>query len=112
MTSARPVAGVSASATSRSRPTSRPTSAEPPRPRPAGLSGSAAGGSPGNADQQGVALPAAAAQPGRAEPAATAAQLHREGEHQPGAARADRVAQRDRATVDVDDRLVQAELTR
>ena len=51
---------------------------------------------------QGVALAAAAAQRGRADAAAAALQLEREVQHDAGAGHADRVAERDRAAVDVD----------
>src|SRR5262245_32231326 len=54
-------------------------------------------------DEQGVALTAAAAQRGRAEPTAAALELEQERERHPGAGHADRVAQRDGAPVHVDD---------
>ena len=65
-----------------------------------------------NAEQEGVALAATAAQRGRAEPAAAAPQLERQGQRKPGARRADRVAEGDRAAVDVDPVQVDAEQLR
>src|SRR6266498_2976513 len=53
-------------------------------------------------DDQRVALPAAAAERRRADSAATPAQLLREGQDQPRAAHPDRMTERDRAAVDVD----------
>ena len=55
-----------------------------------------------DADDQGVALAAATAERGRTGAAAAALELEREVQHDPGAGHADRVAQRDRAAVDVD----------
>ena len=52
---------------------------------------------------QRVALAAAAAQRGRAGAAAAALELERQRQRQPRAGHADRVAERDRAAVDVDD---------
>ena len=56
----------------------------------------------GHAHDQRVALAAAAAQRGRTDAATAALQLEREVQHEPGAGHADRVAERDRAAVDVD----------
>ena len=55
-----------------------------------------------DAQQDGFALPAAAAQRRDAEAAAAAAQLVGEREHEPQAAAGQRMAERDRAAVDVD----------
>src|SRR5580704_7968236 len=52
-------------------------------------------------EQQGLALAAAAAQPGGAEPSAAAAELVAQVHREPGAGGADRVADGDRAAVDV-----------
>jgi hypothetical protein len=57
---------------------------------------------PGGADNEGVALAAAAAERGGAGSAAAAAQFQREGQDEPGATHADRIAQGDGAAVDVD----------
>ena len=54
-----------------------------------------------HAHDQRVALPAAAAQRGRADAAAAPLELQRQVQHEPGAGHADRVAERDRAAVDV-----------
>src|SRR4051794_38950946 len=62
-------------------------------------------------DDQRVALTTAAAQGGRADATTAAAELQRQGQHQPGAGHADRMAQGDRAAVDVDDVLVDLQLT-
>ena len=59
---------------------------------------------------QRVALTAAAAQRGRAGAAAAALELEGEGEREPGAGHADRVAEGDRAAVDVDDVVADAEV--
>ena len=56
----------------------------------------------GHADDEGVALAAAAAQRGRADAAAATLELERQVQGDPGAGHADRVAERDRAAVDVD----------
>src|SRR6266568_5894709 len=55
-----------------------------------------------NPDDQRVALAAAAAQGRRADAAAAPSQLEREVQHDAGSGHADRVAERDRAAVDVD----------
>ena len=60
--------------------------------------------------QQRVALAAAAAQRRRAETAAAPAQLERQVQRDPGAAHPDRVAERDRAAVDVDHLRADAEV--
>ena len=65
---------------------------------------------PGDTHDQGVALAAAAAQGGRTDAAAATLELEREVQHDPGAGHADRVAERDRAAVDVDLVRVEAEL--
>src|SRR5580700_7696947 len=54
-------------------------------------------------EQQGLALAAAAAQPGGAEPSAAPAELVAQVHREPGAGGADRVADGDRAAVDVHD---------
>src|SRR6185436_19578463 len=64
----------------------------------------------GHLDDQRVALVATAAQAGRAEAAAAALQLERQGQDQPGAGHAERVAEGDRPAVDVDDVAGDAEL--
>ena len=64
----------------------------------------------GHLDDQGVALATAAAQGGDAGAATAALELEGEVEHDPGAGHADRVAQGDRAAVDVDLVLGEAEL--
>ena len=61
-----------------------------------------------HAHDQRVALTAATTQGGRADAAAAALELERQVQHDPGAGHADRVAQRDRAAVDVDLGLVEA----
>src|SRR5262245_28482025 len=61
-------------------------------------------------DDQRIALTTAATQRGRAQTAAAAAQLEREREHEPGTGHPDRVTQRDRAAVDVDDVPADAEV--
>ena len=63
-----------------------------------------------HAQDQRVALAAAAAQPGGADAAAAPLQLEREVQHDPGTRHADRVTERDRAAVDVDLVLADAEL--
>src|SRR5438309_1279539 len=63
----------------------------------------------GAADDQRVALAAAAAEGGRANGDPAAAHLVGEGEHEPRAARADRVAEGHRAAVHVDPLLVEVE---
>src|SRR5436190_22786131 len=62
------------------------------------------------AHQGGVALPTAAAERGRAEPAAPAAQLVHERDDEPGARHADRVAEGDGAAVDVHDVVADVEV--
>src|SRR4051812_44762223 len=62
------------------------------------------------AQDGGVALAAAAAQRGRAEPAAAPAQLERQRERDPRTGHADRVAERDGAAVHVDDVVADAEV--
>ena len=62
------------------------------------------------ADDRGVALAAAAAERRRTDAAAAAAQLVDEREHDARARHADRVAERDRAAVDVDDVVGDAEV--
>src|SRR3954468_15809892 len=69
-----------------------------------------AGSRGGHLDDQRVALPAATTQTGRAQTAAAALELQRQGQHQPGAGHADRVTERDRPAVDVDDLARDAEL--
>ena len=66
----------------------------------------------GNAHDQRVALPAATAQRGRAHAATATLELQGQVQHDPGAGHADRVAQGDRAAVDVDLGLVEAERAR
>ena len=61
-------------------------------------------------EQDGVALAAAAAQRGGAEAAAAALELVQQGEGDPGAGHADRVAEGDGAAVDVDDVVGDAEV--
>src|SRR5438067_10447493 len=56
-----------------------------------------------DAQDEGLALAAAAAQAGRADPAAPTAELERQVQGEAGAGGPDRVAHRDRAAVDVDD---------
>src|SRR5690606_8255050 len=65
---------------------------------------------PGDAHDEGVALSAAAAQRGRTDPAAATLQLQRQVQQDPRSGHADRVAERDRAAVDVDLVRVQAQL--
>src|SRR6476620_11297928 len=135
MTWARPECGASAAMTSRSagcasstsemsRATARgepalaaSTRAGPSTGRDAlrGLSvrdGTALAGGSGlrDADDQGVALATATAQGGGADPTAAALELERQVQGEAGAGHADRVPQRDGATVDVDDLGVDAEL--
>src|SRR5580700_8939607 len=62
---------------------------------------SATGGLAADPEQQGLTLAAAAAQTGGAEPAAAPAELVAQVHGEPGAGRADRVADGDRAAVDV-----------
>src|SRR5690606_7161773 len=91
----------------RARSTSSPTSncgITPGEPRAPGAS------RPRNLHQQRVTLTTAAAQRADADAAAAPAQLVHQVHHQPSARRADRVAERDRTTVDVDLLLRHAEL--
>src|SRR5215469_5440223 len=68
-------------------------------------------GSSRNAEQQRVPLTAAAAQRGRAEPAATAAQLVDEMQRDPGAGGAERMPDGNGPAVDVDDVRIDAEVS-
>src|SRR5690242_10170768 len=64
----------------------------------------------GNVQEQGLALAAAAAQAGGAQPAAAAGQFQREVQGDPGAGRADRVAHGDGPAVDVHGAVVDAQI--
>src|SRR3954451_20785740 len=85
---------------SRALSTSSGTSPDERRPATSG----------GDADDQRVTLAAAPAERGGADTAAAALELEGEVQHDPGARHADRVAERDRAAVDVDLVRVEAEL--